>query len=305
MGGISALYAAGCDTVMFGSECGDINELLTAADALSTNEYRTWLSEYLATGMTFAAARERAAGLKNGILSFPNNNLAVEYILAARSIGADFKFVTVKRVGQAHDSMETGEFVSASLLRQKLLCGDYDFCKKYIPKEAESLFVGENFADMRRIETAVLSVLRLKTENELKNLPDISEGIENKLFSAIKLATSLDELYNTVKVKRYTHARIRRLDLSVFIGLDNALFMKIPPYIRVLGCNKNGEEHLKKQLNSSFIPLVMRVSDIKNLSDAANLMFAAECRAADLYSLALPKALPCGSEYTAKIIKTE
>ncbi|MEE1329997.1 MAG: nucleotidyltransferase family protein [Acutalibacteraceae bacterium] len=305
LGGISALYAAGCDTVMFGSECGDINELLTAADALSTDEYRTWLSEYLATGMTFAAARERAAGLKNGILSYPNNNLAVEYILAARSIGADFKFVTVPRVGQAHDSMETGEFVSASLLRQKLLCGDYDFCKKYIPKEAESLFVGENFADMRRIETAVLSVLRLKTENELKNLPDISEGIENKLFSAIKLATSLDELYNTVKVKRYTHARIRRLALSAFIGLDNALFMKIPPYIRVLGFNKNGEEHLKKQLNSSFIPLVMRVSDIKNLSDAANLMFAAECRAADLYSLALPKALPCGSEYTAKIIKTE
>lgn len=81
--------------------------------------------------------------------------------------------------------------------------------------------------------------------------------------------------------------------------------MKLPPYIRVLGFNKKGEEHLKKQMRSSFIPLVIRVSDIKNLSGAANRMFADECRATDLYSLALPKALPCGGEYTAKIIKTE
>ena len=305
LGGVSALYAAGCDTLMFGSECGDTAALLKAADALSGDEYKRRLAENLATGMTFAAAREKAVGLENGILSGPNNNLAVEYILAARSIGADFKFVTVKRVGQAHDSMKKGKFVSASLLRQKMLCGETDFYREYIPKEAKDLFVYENFADIRRIETAVLSVLRLKTEKELKSLPDISEGIENKLFSAIRLATSLDELYNTVKVKRYTHARIRRLALSAFIGLDNSFFMKLPPYIRVLGFNKKGEEHLKKQMRSSFIPLVMRVSDIKNLSGAANRMFADECRAADLYSLALPKALPCGGEYTAKIIKTE
>ena len=201
--------------------------------------------------------------------------------------------------------MDMGEFVSASLLRQKMLCGETDFYREYIPKEAEDLFVCESFADIRRIETAVLSVLRLRTEKELKSLPDISEGIENKLFSAIKLATSLDGLYNTVKVKRYTHARIRRLALSAFIGLDTTFFMKLPPYIRGLGFNKKGEEHLKKQMRSSFIPLVMRVSDIKNLSGAANRMFADECRATDLYSLALPKALPCGGEYTAKIIKTE
>lgn len=305
LGGVSALYAAGCDTIMFGSECGEISELLKAADALSSAEYKMRLAENLATGMTFAAAREKAAGLENGVLSSPNNNLAVEYILAARSIGADFKFVTVKRLGQAHDSMEKGEFVSASLLRQKMLCGDFDFCSEYIPKAAMSFFTGENLADIRRIETAVLSVLRLKSENELKNLPDISEGIENKLFSAIRLATSLDELYNEVKVKRYTHARIRRLALSAFIGLDSAFFMKLPPYIRVLGFNKKGEEYLKMQMRSSLIPLVMRVSDIKNLSDAANRMFADECRATDLYSLALPSALPCGGEYTAKIIKTE
>ena len=136
LGGVSDLYAAGCDTLMFGSESGDIAALLEAANALSGDEYKSRLAENLATGMTFAAARERAAGLENGILSGPNNNLAVEYILAARSIGADFKFVTVKRVGQAHDSLEKGMFVSASLLRQKMLCGETDFYREYIPKEA-------------------------------------------------------------------------------------------------------------------------------------------------------------------------
>ena len=138
-----------------------------------------------------------------------------------------------------------------------------------------------------------------------RSLPDISEGIENKLFSAIRLANSMEQLYNTVKVKRYTHARIRRLALSAFLGLDNEFFMKPPPYVRVLGFNEKGREHLAKAAGISPIPIITRVSDIEKLSCGAKRLFAAECRATDMFSLALPVPQPCGAEYTAKIIKTE
>ena len=119
--GVSALKAAGCDTVMFGSECGDINMLMAAADILSSDVYKENLKKHLKTGMTFAAARERAADIGRGLLSGANNNLAIEYIAAARAINADMKFLTVRRLGAAHDA-ETAEngYAAASLLREKM-----------------------------------------------------------------------------------------------------------------------------------------------------------------------------------------
>ena len=309
LGGVSALNAVGCDSLIFGSESGDITELAAACEILKAKEFPEKLNAYLATGMTFAAAREKAAcdlGLKKGVLSGANNNLAVEYMCAAKNIGADFEFVTLKRQGAGHDSPEvSGGYASASLLRERLLSGNYDFCRSYIPESVFSLLQPSNIADIRRIEKAVLAVLRTRTLNELKSLPDISEGIENKLFSAIRVATSLDDLYNRVKVKRYTLARIRRLALSALIGLDSTFFMKQPPYIRVLGFNKRGMALLKERSVNSAIPVVSRVSEIKKLSEPALKLFETECRATDLFALALPTPAPCGLEYTSKIIKTE
>lgn len=309
LGGVSALKAAGCDSLIFGSESGDIRELSAACEILNTKEFSERLNIYLATGITFAAARENAAcdlGLKKGVLSGANNNLAVEYMCAAENIGADFEFVTLKRQGAGHDSPEvSGGYASASLIRERLLSGDYDFCRSYIPESVFSLLQPSNIADIRRIEKAVLAVLRTRTVNELKSLPDISEGIENKLFSAIRVATSLDDLYNRVKVKRYTLARIRRLALSALIGLDSTFFMKQPPYIRVLGFNERGMTLLKERSGNSAIPVVTRVSEIKKLSEPALKLFETECRATDLFALALPTPAPCGLEYTLKIIKTE
>ena len=309
LGGVSALNAVGCDSLIFGSESGDITELAAACEILNTKEFSERLNIHLSTGITFAAARENAAcdlGLKKGVLSGANNNLAVEYMCAAENIGADFEFVTLKRQGAGHDSPEvSGGYASASLIRERLLSGDYDFCRSYIPESVFSLLQPSNIADIRRIEKAVLAVLRTRTLNELKSLPDISEGIENKLFSAIRVATSLDDLYNRVKVKRYTLARIRRLALSALIGLDSTFFMKQPPYIRVLGFNKRGMTLLKERSVNSAIPVVSRVSEIKKLSEPALKFFETECRATDLFALALPTPAPCGLEYTSKIIKTE
>ncbi len=307
LGGVSALKAIGCDTLMFGSECGDVEILKQAAEILKSEKFKLKLTEILDTGVTFANAREQAAvycGLEDGILSSPNNNLAVEYILASKNINVEFNFLTVKRQGVEHDALREGEgFASASLLREKLRLGDYDFCKEYIPENILPIFKKESIADIGRIETAILAVLRTKTEADLKKLPDLSEGLENKLFSAIKVAKSLDGLYNKIKVKRYTEARIRRLVLSAFLNVDNSFFMKAPPYIRVLGFNSSGAELLK---NESFgIPIVTRVSQIAELSNDAEKLFEFECRATDLFGLSVKEALPCGTEYTAKLIKKQ
>lgn len=309
LGGVALLSAAGCGTLLFGSECGDVSRLQAACGILESETFRERLAAELKKGVTFAAARSGAAeasGLEKGIIDEPNNNLAVEYMLAAGRLGLDMEFQTLKRLGAGHDSPEaSGGYASGSLLRDKLKAGDYGFAAQYMPENILPLFRREKLADISRLERAVLAALRTKSLDELAELPDISEGIENKLFSAIKLATGLEELYNMVKTKRYTHARVRRLVMSAFLGLDNSFFLKTPPYLRVLGFSRRGEEHLRKTAPFSPLPLIMRAGEVSSLPPAAQRVFGAECRAADLYALALETPLACGSEYTAKLIKTE
>ncbi len=300
LGGVSACLSLGCDTLFFGSEEGDISPLLQIADILTSDDFSVLLEKHLKKGITFAAARQKACeelGCKKGVLDKPNNNLGIEYIVASRRLGANLEFKTVKRQGADHDSKEIGSFVSATLLRERLLIGDRDFCKKYMSEEIITLFEQNSLSDITRLETAILAVLRSKIIDELKTLPDLSEGVENKLYSAIKTASTLNELYDEIKVKRYPLARIRRLVLSAFLGLDNSYFMKPLPYVRVLGFNKYGKAVIKQAKATSKTPIVTKVSEIKD-----SPVFAVESRASDLYNLSLNVPRKCLKEYTFKII---
>ena len=306
LGGVSALLAAGCDTLLFGSECGDVEALQKTAEILESEEFSKGIEKHLKKGVTFAVARQLAAeelGALKGILEGANNNLAIEYIIAAHRLGAEIQFKTVKRLGAGHDSREIDKFVSASLLREKLRSGDREFCNKYMDRNILELFGEDSISDIGRIESALLSVLRLKDKNELEALPDLSEGVENKLYSAIRLATDLDGLYNEIKVKRYTLSRIRRLVLSAVLGFDKEHFMMSLPYVRVLGFNTCGEEHIRNSIKSSAVPIIMRATEIEKLTGGAKKVFETEDRASNLFNLSLKKPRECGTEYTTKLIK--
>lgn len=132
-------------------------------------------------------------------------------------------------------------------------------------------------------------------------VPDISEGLENRIYSASRSASSLDELYSLAKTKRYSHARIRRAVAALLLGIEASDCEGIPPYIRVLGFNAIGREKLRAMRSTAKLPIVMRAADIKKLGERAKRISSIEERAADLFSLALPSIMPCGAEYTDEI----
>ncbi len=308
LGAVSALKNAGCGKIIFGSEAGDISRLKKATDILISPQFKKVLINKLESGVTFAAARQNAAeelGLEKGILQEPNNNLGIEYMLAAKSLNYNPQFITVERRGAPHDSLGEDEFVSATLLRNKLRLGDIDFCKKYMPNNILPLFKNENISHFHLLERAILAVLRTKSRAQLEALPDLSEGVENKLWSALREAKTIDELYEKVKVKRYTLARIRRLVLNAFIGADNEFFMKPLPYLRVLGFSGDGEKYLKTTLCKAEVPVITRTAQFKELGEKENKIFKTECIATDLFGLSLPVANETGLEYTRKLIKGE
>ena len=153
------------------------------------------------------------------------------------------------------------------------------------------------------MERAILAKLRTMEPEAFVCLPDISEGLENRLYAAARKAASLEELYALVKTKRYPLARIRRLVLSAFLGGTNALTQSFPPYVRILGMNPRGAEILHVSKMTTKRPIIANSSDILSLDNIAQNVIELESQSTDVYSLFLPNPYPCGLEWTAGICK--
>jgi predicted nucleotidyltransferase len=315
-GAISILDSLGCvDILSFGSEVGDINLLSKAVDTLESDRLSGLLRLYLDMGISFPDARQRAvteiAGNKiASLFESANNTLGIEYLKALRRLKSNIRPFTVQRFGAGHDQeLPVGDIASASALRKMIYAGRVENSAPYLPATTRniiynSLQSGRCPADISNIERVVLGSLRLLSREQLGELPGISEGLENRLYDAVRQSSSLEELMFAVKTKRYTLSRIRRLIMAGFVGLKAGYENLQPPYIRILGLNQRGSEILRLSKKSP-IPLVSRISRIESLNNYAKEVFNLEGRAADLYSLAFPKPIPCGSEYTYKVVKDQ
>ncbi len=306
-GAVNIFDALGCvDMLSFGSECGDTNRLQKTVNAV--NELSDRLFDSVKGGGSLAAARyemvadeygeELAAPLKN-----PNDTLGVEYMLAVSKLCKPIPCCAVTRIGVGHDCSEISEgFASASLLRT-MLSGDG--WQAYVPAASRDIIAkeinkGRAPADINRLGIAVLSKLRTMSALEYVNLFEVSEGLENRIASAVRSAASLTELYDTIKTKRYSHSRIRRIILSSFLSVSSELTAGLPPYIRILAMNERGREIVSAAKPS--LPIIARFTDTKNLPSCAKEIFELECKATDLWALSLPSPAPCGMDCTSKLI---
>lgn len=304
-GAVDITESLGANTLIFGSECGDIERIMETVYCIRSSEFSGKLRQLLDSGMTFAKARETAVNeiCQNGeLLRSPNDTLAIEYISAAKALNSKCKFVAVKRTGATHDSSEAIDgFCSASEIRRLIKANEPEKVKEYMPSAAYKILLDEynsgHIADISRLEKTILTALRTNTVDNFKQLPDISEGIENRLQNAVKMSSSFDELMNYTATKRYTNARLRRLILSAFLKLKACDIPESVPYIRILGCNETGSNILQSVRSTSKIPIIMRSSSLKD-----NSLFINESTATDIYSLALASPLACNEEYTNGII---
>ena len=268
------------------------------------------LAPHLQKGLPFAAARQAAAhsllGEDAGLLSSPNNILGIEYLRALRQLGSDIQPLTISRQGAPHDAAEPDtDFPSASQLRQRFLTGQ-DISSSLPPTMAEQLELARQRGALPQLELwerAFLARLRTMTETDYAALPDVTEGLEHRLYRASRTAKTTEELLAEAKTKRYTHARLRRVLLAAMLELPAGLSAEEPPYLRVLGFTAKGAELLNRAKGRHILPLSASLAELEKAGEAAALFAALEARAADLYHAFTPGLAPCGSEYTTPVIK--
>ena len=291
-GAVQILKGSGIVNVLsFGSESGDAAPLRAVAECLDTEDYRAALQAHLQKGLSFPVARQRAAtallGAEAACLQSPNNNLGIEYLRALRALDCEMEVLTVCRRGGAHDSeIPEGGHASASYLRKTLLSGETSLSLlPYLSAEDGEALAAAEFSSLSFAERAVFARLRAMSAEDFLTLPDCGEGLHHLLARAALESESLEALYDGVKSKRYTHARIRRLVLYAFLGLHAADRPEAPPYLRVLGMNARGKALLAKMRKRATLPILTKPSHSKRLDAEAQALFALEARCTALYAL--------------------
>lgn len=305
----------GCvDMLSFGSESGYLTLIIAAAEAVDAPAVRERMALHLETGVTFARARQRAVSELAGdevadMLGSPNDALAVEYVRQLMLMDSPILPFAVTRAGAGHDEQgNRGELASASYLRALIRSGGLDAAAGLMPPGcAEALRqagqAGDAPVDEDRLRDMMPAVLRRLTAGQLAALPDISEGLENRVRAAIRQAAGMEEVYALAKSKRYTAARIRRVIMAAFLGLDGALGGRPAPYIRVLGFNARGREVLARMKATAQLPVSDSAAYLKRLGEAQAAFIEMESTATDLYMLGLPNIRPCGYEFTADSVR--
>ena len=292
-GGVQLLALTGVDTLLFGSECGELSALRRLADCLDSSAFADRLTA-ADSGATFAVRRQRAAaallGDANGaLLESPNNTLAVEYLRALRRTGASMTPATLLRTGAAHDGAPEGGTASASYLRQLLRQGQEEAACGFTPPEAADILRRElshgRVTDSALCERAVLSRLRVMTEEDWRGYDPGGEGLYHRLYQAARSACTVDGLLSAAKTKRYPLARLRRMVLAAYLQLPPAPAQV--PYIRVLAATAAGRAHLRR-LRDAGAPVLTKPADVSSLGADAAALFALEGRCTDLYVLARP-----------------
>lgn len=291
------------DRVYFGSECGDIEILRKAAKATLDTQVTSLCKDYMAQGEYYPNALQKAVADIYGkavadVLASPNNTLGIEYIKSLMDSNIEVR--TIKRVGTAHDSADTTEeFASASKIRNDVKEGESS--KEFIPC---TNVVCNNPAFYEYGERAVLYALRNMTGEDFEKLPDVSEGLHNRIYEAVCKHNNIDDILSEIKTKRYTLARLRRILTCAVLGITRNHQNSQVPYIRVLGFSSTGELSLKEARSSSTLPFVINFAkDSKNLCDDAKVIADMETRATNLRTVFEKKPSPCNSDFTQGIIK--
>ncbi len=305
-GGVELAGRLRCSELWFGSECNDIDTLRKLIEIQSNEKIKKLVSDSIKSGVSSARALGNAVSYLYGkdlsdILISPNNILGIEYIKAITRLESSIIPKTVKRAGAAHDSsIISGNYASSSYIRTAVMQNKLSDCENLLDRYTYRTIYEESEkgyapATVLNGERAVIAALRQLNINGFAELPDVTEGLENRLYEAVQKFGTLEEIITYTKSKRYTHARIRRIIMCAYLGITNEIKSMKPKYIRVLAFNDRGAEMLRAI--SKTTPLVTSPAKaLREFSGDSRCLLDLELKASRLWGLMTPSVYPADSD---------
>ncbi|MGX8834180.1 tRNA(Met) cytidine acetate ligase [Amedibacillus sp. YH-ame6] len=229
-GALEVLKQAGVDSIVFGSECGDVDRLYEAA-RMNLN-----MKSYQENGISYAKALENA-------LHFPlssNDMLGVFYI--KKILNTTIKAYCIKRTNQYHDTEIIQSISSATAIR-KAHHENLDIT--HTTNMKPEMLTGFKMDSYYPYLQTYLSTV---DKEYLSSLFLVDEGIESLLIKQAKQLIDFESFLNACTSKRYTKASIQRTCIHILTQTTKKEIdaLKEPDYLRVLAYNTKGQAHLRK-----------------------------------------------------------
>ena len=277
-GALTILNHLKIDTLVFGSECDDVELLKNLASVqLKDESYNYLVKRYLDLGLNYPTSLSKALFDISGVkLDKPNDLLALAYIKEIIKNNYDIKPFSIRRTSDYHNSNLDSDIVSASTIRKLLKDGVN--VNNYLPYNIYD-YLSEIDEDKY---FALLKYQIINNIDCLDKFQTVDEGIENRIIKYINMVNSKEELILKVKSKRYTYNKINRMFTHILTNFtkEDAKDLEIE-YLRVLGFNTRGKNYLNKIKKDIDIPIINKY--IPNMYKCLDIEF----RVSLIYSLIL------------------
>lgn len=319
-GAIKILNSLGIvDYISFGTECDNISTLKEISSILQNEPplFKEDLNSFLKEGLSFPAARQKAISkyFNNDdkyldIVNSPNNILAIEYLKALESLSSNISPICINRFkSDYNDSSFSGDIASATAIRKCILDKTNTKLSSLMPNSSFSILnnKSEDFVpSIKCFEKEILYTFRSKSIEEIKSLPDVSEGLEFALKTASLSTNNLETFLNTVKSKRYTLTRLQRICIYSLLNVskeDINISKNTIPYVRILGFNDLGKSLLtkikKEQPNISLVTSSKKFVDSNyDNKKEYEILFNKDILATNIYTLACKQNFKANIDFT-------
>ncbi len=243
-GAIDILAKLKVTDIVFGSENGNINIFKDIAYTIKNNQkaYNNIVKEQMNLGLRYPDACNQALSLlMNKTVTTPNDLLGLAYVKEIIDHDYPIEMHCIKRTNDFH-SLQIEAISSASAIRHALknkIDIKNQFCNY---KEYKEFYFLDDLYPYLRYKI-------LTTSNQsLKQLHLVDEGIENLLKEKILVSNNMEQLITNLSSKRYTRSRIQRMLIHILMNntkdqIINAMHLN---YIRILKMNNNGQAYLNK-----------------------------------------------------------
>jgi len=268
-GAVKTINALQCvDYLSFGSESGNIKELMDAAFLLNSNEFNDnfEIKNLLKNGYTYPRAIQEVFNSKydSSVLFGSNNILAIEYIRCLLQLQSQIAPLTIKREDNEYTDTSlpnSKSFASALSIRNSINNNLTEYLN-FIPNNILELYhtpriCGDDMSDI------IYYSLINKNADELSKYSDVSEELAHKIVNNLKNYKNLSSFIDLLKHKNMTYSRISRALLHIMLNIKDNPVNIDPEYIRILGFKKEAAELLSIIKENSTLPLISKLKDAK------------------------------------------
>lgn len=288
-GAVGILEELKCESMVFGSESGKIDELKRISTLQESEEFKIKLKERLKSGDSYPTAHSSTMKEILGESELNSNDiLGLEYIKAIRYWKSSIIPMTLKRekVGY-HDTNIVGDFASATKIREHLKKNE-EISSIVTQESFNTLKEYSNFTYMENFYPFIRYEL-IKNSNNLSDIQDMEIGFENRLLENAIKSINYDEFFKSISNRRYTTGRVQRVLTHTLLALTTNITEEVKksiPYVRVLGFNSKGREYLsylKKFDNSKIITSYKKMNE--NFSPEVCSLIEFNERSSQIYRL--------------------